>query len=141
MPAAHRQWLFRYGGIPYHRQPSKSCQFGKAVYDVIIGLCESDCHFYREQLGLEIGLQKDDDPTDWDIAFWLRDPMPGREEIASRFVRFFLLWTRAAIEQLNKREAKNGHLQEKGLRDDSRERDKIDLEIEDTIRAGDGKRE
>jgi hypothetical protein len=45
----------------------------------------------------------DDDPKDEDIAKWLGGPLSGVEHVASQIVPIFLMWTRAAREQLCKR--------------------------------------
>lgn len=45
----------------------------------------------------------DDDPKDEDIAEWLGGPLSGVEKLASQIVLIFLMWTRAAREQLCKR--------------------------------------
>ena len=60
--------------------------FGGVIYDVVVGLCQSECCFYREMLVLEMQADIDYDPSDRDIALWLAAPMPGKEEVASQFV-------------------------------------------------------
>jgi hypothetical protein len=45
----------------------------------------------------------DDDLKDEDIAEWLGSPLAGIEEFASQIVPIFLMWIRAAHEQLCKR--------------------------------------
>ena len=84
--------------------PSSQCRFGEIIYDVVVGLCQSECYFYREFLVLEMGLASDDDITDQELAVWLGSPMFGMDDVASQFIRIFLLWTRAAREQVSKRE-------------------------------------
>jgi len=83
--------------------PTDYCQFGEVIYDVIVGLCQSECYFYREHLSIEMQGATDDDPEDEDIALWLGSPIAGSEELASHIVPIFLMWTLAAREQLCKR--------------------------------------
>jgi hypothetical protein len=73
------------------------------IYGVVVGLCQSECYFYREHLSLAMQWATDNDPKDEDIAEWLGGPLPGVEELASQIVPIFLMWTRAAREQLCKR--------------------------------------
>lgn len=89
---------------------SSQCLFGEIIYDVVVGLCQSECYFYREMLALEMRTENDYDPSDRDIALWLAGPMLGKEEVASQFVRIFL-WTRAAREQLDKRDMQESYHQ------------------------------
>lgn len=83
--------------------PLNECRFGEVVYDVIVNLCQSACDLYHAQLALDMGFGVSDNPTYRELALWLREPLEGREGIVSRYVRAFLLWTRAAKEQLRKR--------------------------------------
>lgn len=73
--------------------PSGHCQFGEVIYDVVVGLCQSECYFYREHLSLEMQWAGDDDPKDEDIAMWLGGPIDDVEEVASQIVPIFLMWT------------------------------------------------
>ena len=117
--------------------PSSECPFGWIIYDVVVGLCQSECYFYRESLALEMRWENDDDgPTDWDLTFWLGAPMPGREEIASQFVGVFLMWTRAAREQLDKREIQRGYRHKGEFQVDYSGDEMIDWEIEEIHQAG-----
>ena len=83
--------------------PLGYCQFGEVIYDVVVGLCQSECYFYREHLSLAMQWATDDDPKDEDIAKWLGGPLSGVGKLASQIVPIFLMWTRAAREQLCKR--------------------------------------
>ncbi len=91
---------------PRSSSRSRECQFGEIVYDVVVGLLQSECYFYREMLEFEMEFGGEDSPTDKVIALWLMAPMPGGEQSVSRIIRIFLLWTRAVREQLNKRETR-----------------------------------
>jgi hypothetical protein len=73
------------------------------IYDVVVGLCQSECYFYREHLSIEMQRATDDDPEDENIALWLGSPTACSEELASQIVPIFLMWTRAARGQLCKR--------------------------------------
>ena len=87
-------------------------------------------------LALEMRTDDDYDPSDRGIALWLAGPMPGKEELASQFVRIFLLWTRAAREQLDKRNIQESYRQ----KDDSRGNPSVDeiisRQIEEIIQEG-----
>ncbi len=85
---------------------SRECPFGEIVYDVVVGLLQSECYFYREMLEFEMGFRGEDSPGEKAMALWLMAPMPGAEQSVSRLIRIFLLWTRAVREQLNKRETR-----------------------------------
>jgi len=65
------------------RQPNASsqCRFGEIIYDVVVGMCQSECYFYREFLTLAMRSTTDDDPSDQDHAVWLGSPMSGMEGI------------------------------------------------------------
>ena len=49
------------------------------------------CVFYREMLQLEMRWKTNNGPTDWEIALWLTDPIPGAKEPVSQLVGIFLL--------------------------------------------------